>query len=110
MVVAAACAAVLLAACSTTGGQDANNANNIRVCGHYRIQRAHVKNLAEPTIADALRLETWVAADAAEATPGTTLASDLGDMASGMAHTRSIYAPSLRVIKDCTALGVTFQP
>lgn len=106
---AAACAAGLLAA-ACGGGTASQNVNNVRVCEHYRTQRAHVKSLAEPSLADALKFATWVAADAAEATPGTTLARDLNAMTRAQQKLTSPYAASRRVVKDCTALGVTFQP
>lgn len=86
------------------------NVNNIRVCDHYRTQRAYVKNLAEPSMSDALKFATWVAADAAEATHGTTLARDLNAMSAAQQKLKSAYAASKRVVQDCEALGVKFQP
>lgn len=107
---AAACAAGLLAAGCSATATASQNAGNVRVCQHYAVQRAYVKNLTEPTVADALKFETWIAADTAEATPGTALARDLGAMSTAERKLQSSYAASLRVLKDCTALGVTFQP
>lgn len=112
---AGACAAALLAGCGGSGTaaltvSHSQNANNVRVCQHYRIQRAWVKNLAEPTMADALKFATWVAADAGQATPGTALARDLGTMHKAELKLTSSYAASRRVVQDCEALGVTFQP
>jgi hypothetical protein len=104
----AAATALALTACGTA--QSASDVNNIRVCHHYRTQRTYVKNLAEPTLADAIKWEGWVAADAGQATPGTQLARDLGVMYADMQKLRDIHAISTRVMKDCTALGVTFQP
>jgi ABC-type glycerol-3-phosphate transport system substrate-binding protein len=108
---AAAATALTLAACGgNAAAQPTRNVNNIRVCHHYRTQRAYVKNLAEPSIADALKWMGWVGADAGEATPGTQLASDLGEMSADMQTSKNLYAISTRVLKDCEALGVTFQP
>jgi hypothetical protein len=104
------CAAGLLAAACGGSAAPSRDAANTRVCGHYRTQRAHVKSLAEPTLADAVKFATWVAADAAEATPGTPLARDLAAMSTAEQDGTSSYAASARVLKDCTALGVTFQP
>ena len=107
---AAALAATAIALTACGGAQPAHDANNVRVCQHYRTQRAYVKNLAEPTLSDALKWMGWVAADAGQATPGTQLATDLNQMAAGMQKNQSIYAVSTRVLKDCETLGVTFQP
>ena len=107
---ALAATALTLTACGGSSQAASQNTNNVRVCQHYRVQRAYVKNLAEPSLGDALKWMGWVAADAGQATPGTQLASDLNQMAAGMQKNRSIYAVSVRVLKDCEALGVTFQP
>lgn len=87
-----------------------SSADNVRVCQHYRTQRAYVKNLATPTLSDAIKWEGWVAVDSGQATPGTQVASDLKEMYADMQGTRSLYAISGRVLDDCKALGVTFQP
>jgi hypothetical protein len=102
--------ALTLTACGGAAAGASHDAGNVRVCQHYRTQRAYVKNLSEPTIADAVKWMGWVGADAGEATPGTRLAGDLGQMATDMQASRSLYAVSGRVLKDCEALGVTFQP
>ena len=107
---ALAATALTLTACGGSSQAASQNTNNVRVCQHYRVQRAHVKNLTTPTIADALKWEGWVGFDAGQATPDTQLATDLNQMATGMQKNRSIYAVSTRVLKDCEALGVTFQP
>lgn len=110
---AVACAAILLAGCGG-GAAASQNVNNIRVCGHYRTQRAHVKSLAEPSLTSALKFATWVAADAAGATHGTALARDLNDLSNAQQNPKSpqssVYNSSRRVVKDCEALGVKFQP
>ena len=108
--VLAAAVALTLAACGGSSHAATRDVNNVRVCHHYRIQRTYVKNLAEPTLADAIKWEGWVAADAGQATRGTQLASDLGEMYADMQKLRSIYAISTRVVNDCEALGVKFQP
>lgn len=107
-VLAVAAAVLTLAACG--GGAPSGQPANVRVCQHYKVQRATVKNLAEPTLADALQFETWVALDAQQATPGTAVARDLNAMSGAMKNSSSDYDASARVLNDCTALGVVFQP
>jgi len=96
------------------GGTSTAQPANIRVCQHYQAQRAWVKNLAEPSLADAIRFETWVASDAWQAIPGTPLARDLSAMSAAQQDANSppgaVYAASARVVGDCAALGVTFGP
>jgi hypothetical protein len=101
---AIAATAAALAACggSTPSAQSAD----VIVCQHYKVQRAYVKNLAEPTLADAIKFEGWIAVDAAQATPGTALARDLDAMSADEQHLTSSYDASARVLADCTALGV----
>lgn len=82
--------------------------DNVTVCQHYKIQRAHVKGLVNPTLADAMRFEVDVAADSAEAAHGTALARDLDAMSAAEAASKSSYASSGRVLADCQALGVRF--
>jgi len=108
-VLAIAVTALALAACGGTSAPPGQAANVI-VCQHYKVQRATVKNLAEPTVADAVKFRGWVAVDAAQATPGTAVARDLGVMATAQTADAAYYAASGRVLADCTALGVTFQP
>jgi hypothetical protein len=110
---ALAVAALALAGCggaSAAAGQSVN----YRVCRHYETQRAWVKNLAEPTLADAVKFGIWVALDARQATPGTPLARDLAAMAAAQQAASTpagaLYDASGRVLNDCTALGVKFQP
>lgn len=108
-----ALAALTLTACSsgsTVALTAAHDANNVRVCGHYRTQRAYIKGLAEPAVADAVKFEMWVAADAAQATPGTPVARDLAALSKAQRNYGPVYAVSTRVLNDCTALGVKFQP
>ena len=111
---AIAAAALTLTACgggSTTATAAAAQPANVRVCQHYQLQRTWVKNLTEPTLADAVKFETWVAVDAGQAAHGTALARDLGAMSAAQQNTSSaVYGASVRVVHDCAALGVTFQP
>jgi len=100
---AIAVAAVTLTAC---GGAAAQQSANVIVCQHYKVQRAYVKNLAEPTLADAIKFEGWIAVDAAQATPGTALARDLAAMSADEQHLTSSYDASARVLAACTAIGV----
>jgi hypothetical protein len=82
---------------------------NTRVCEHYRAQRAIVLNAATPNLGDAVKIVGWVAADQAQAAPGTPLARDLGKMLIAMqGHGGSTYTASRAVAADCAALGVKF--
>lgn len=104
--------AVFLAAivgCSGAAPAASHDANNVRVCEHYRIQRAKLLNNATPTLATAVQVAVWVGADAAQATPGSPLARDLNQMVADIQHSRSDYAASKRVYTDCQALGVKFS-
>lgn len=89
-----AAALFLLAACS-----GAPPTGNALVCQHYLTQRAWVKDLTQPTIADALQFETDVAVDAVQA--AGTLRRDLNAMQASMAAGRSDFAASRRVFNDC---------
>lgn len=100
--VAIAAAAFTLAACGGNAVTDPPSSDNALVCQHYLTQRAWVKSLVQPTVADALKFETDIAADAAEATPNTKLARDLNAMSDDMSSNRSDYAASKRVYEDCT--------
>jgi hypothetical protein len=102
--------AVLLTACgSGAGAHPAKpaDAGNIRVCEHYRTQRAKLLNNATPTLSTAVQVAVWVTADAAQATPGTPLARHLNQMLAAMrSRGGSTYAASKQVHADCQALGV----
>jgi hypothetical protein len=64
--------------------------------------------------ADAIKFGTWDAVDAQQATPGTPLARDLAALTAAQQAASSpagaVYNASVRVLNDCTTLGVTFQP
>ena len=105
--------AVLIGAIAGCGGsaaahpaQSSAATGNVRVCEHYRTQRAKLLNTATPTLATAVQVAVWVAADAAQATTGSPLARDLGAMVAAMRHDRSTDAAIRRVHADCQALGV----
>lgn len=110
---AIAVTALTLTACGGGAKAAGSTPDNLRVCQHYATQRAHVKNLAEPSLTDAIQFETWVALDAQQATPGTAVARDLGDLSAAQRDSSSpqsaVYNASTRVLKDCQALGVTLQ-
>jgi hypothetical protein len=61
-----------------------------------------MKHVTYPTMADALKLEGYVAADDAQAQPGTQLRRDLDAMAADYRKGQSPYAASKRVYLDCT--------
>lgn len=108
----AVAAALTVTACGGSAAahpaQSAAPSGNVRVCDHYRTQRAYILGLAKPTAADALKFIGWVAADAGQAAPGTPLARDLAAMHKAQVNDGPVYAISGRVLKDCEALGVKF--
>lgn len=107
---AAAAAVTVLAACGGAA-QPAAQSADARVCQHYQTQRAWVKNLATPTLADALQFESWVALDARQATPGTPVARDLAALSAAQQDPAGdVHGASVRVLRDCAELGVTFAP
>ena len=75
-------------------------AANRLVCKHYLAQRDHVKNLAQPTLTDAMQFETDVTVDAAQSSG--RLHKDLEAIAAAIQASRSDYAASVRVYDDCT--------
>lgn len=79
---------------------------NTQVCQHYKTQRAWLKGLAKPTLTDALKFETWIAADEAESTG--TLHNQFAALSSDEQHQKSSYADSMKVYGTCEALGVNF--
>lgn len=116
LVMKRAIALALLAAITGCGGSAAAHPaqspaapGNVRVCEHYRTQRAYILGLAEPSAADALKFIGWVTADAAQAEPGSPLARDLHAMHKAQLNDGPVYAASGRVLKDCEALGVKFS-
>lgn len=101
MKILAACAAALvLAAC---GSSAPPVSGNDLVCQHYLAQRAWVKHVTFPTLADTAKLMVYIAADDAQAQPGTQLARDLDAMVTDMQAGRPVYAASKRVYADCTS-------
>jgi hypothetical protein len=97
---------LILAGCGGGTGHASAQPANVRVCQHYARQRAWVKNLTYPTMADALKFVEYVAADDAESSG--QLHHDLAAMSAAEAAGRSSYAASGRVLADCEALGVKF--
>ena len=84
---------------------------NVRVCEHYRTQRAWVLSLATPTAADALKFTGYVSVDAAQATPGTPVARALAALSRAQRDPNGpVGSTSEQVLKACRALGVKFSP
>jgi len=111
-----ACAAALAAAgCSSSGAPSAAAAarstgpaaDQVLVCHHYMTQRAWVRGLAKPTLADAIKVEEYVAADVIQSEGTGKLHADLAAMLAAGKAGRDIHALSMRVYHDCTAIGVT---
>lgn len=98
-----AIAALSLTACSA--GQPPEKGTpvaNALVCQHYLTQRAWVKGLVQPTVADAEQFISDVTVDAAQSTG--QLHADLQTMSDDMAVGQSgpaYYAASTRVYDDC---------
>jgi hypothetical protein len=94
--------AAVFAGCGggTSAPQTGTPAANALVCQHYLAQRAWVKHLTYPTLADAIKFEGYVAADEAQASG--KLRRDLAAMLASMQAGRSDYAASVRVYRDCT--------
>jgi len=110
--------AFTLAACSSGGGTAPMSAtaaaaatgaaaDQALVCHHYMKQRAWVRSLAKPTLADALRMEGYIAADVGQSEGTGKLHTDLQAMLTAMQHTRDVHAASERIYQDCAAIGVT---
>ena len=98
-----AAAVLILTGCSSTATPAAAPAGaNALVCRHYLAQRAWVKNLASPTLADAAKFAGYVGADDGQARPGTKLRRDLDAMAAAIQAGKSDYAASRLVYGDCT--------
>jgi hypothetical protein len=76
-------------------------AANDLVCTHYLKQRAWVKNLVQPTLADIMQFEIDLAADMAESTG--SLHHDLNAMLAAVKAGKSDYTPSKWVYDDCTS-------
>jgi hypothetical protein len=45
--------------------------DNVQVCKNYRVQRAWVKSIAQPTVADGIKFETDLTVASAQATPSS---------------------------------------
>jgi len=110
-----ACAAALAAAgCSSSGAPSAAAAarstgpaaDQVLVCHHYMTQRAWVRGLAKPTLADAVKVEEYVAADVIQSEGTGKLHADLAAMLAAGKAGKDIHALSARVYRDCTAIGV----
>jgi len=110
-----ACAAALAAAgCSSSGAPSAAAAarstgpaaDQVLVCHHYMTQRAWVRGLAKPTLADAVKVEEYVTADVIQSEGTGKLHADLAAMLAAGKAGKDIHALSARVYRDCAAIGV----
>jgi len=113
---ALACAAALaVTGCSSSGAPSAAAAarstgpaaDQVLVCHHYMTQRAWVRGLAKPTLADAVKVEEYVTADVIQSEGTGKLHADLAAMLAAGKAGKDIHALSARVYHDCTAIGVT---
>lgn len=120
-------AALLLAACGNTAAPTPSPSqaaasvakqDDVTACQHYKAQRAVVKALTYPTLADVTKFVTGLALDNADAAPDTALYRDLTIMDTeesanlaaigGTSKSVSVEAISEKVLSDCEALGVQF--
>jgi len=91
------------AAASATGPA----ADAALVCHHYMTQRAWIRSLAKPTLADALKAQGFIAADLAESAGTGKLHADLAAEHAAAQAGKDISAEAQRVRGDCAAIGVT---
>jgi len=113
---AALAAAGALAGCSSTGPMSAaaaaqatgSAADQALVCHHYMKQRAWIRGITAPTLADAVKFIGYVAADVAQSAGTGKLHADLAALAAAQrSATGPVYATSTRVYNDCAAIGIT---
>ena len=113
-----AAAALGLAACTTAGSAapmsataaaqaTGSAADTALVCHHYMKQRAWIRSIARPTLADAIQAMTDVAADVVQSQGTGKLHADLAAMYAAGKAGRDIHGLSERVYRDCAAIGVT---
>jgi hypothetical protein len=102
---AAAAAGLVLAVGCSSGGAPAPSGGNALVCQHYRAQNSWREHLTFPTVADTVKWVGYVAADAAEAQPGTKLARDLHNeeraMKNAIAGKPAAFYKNGTVSRDC---------
>jgi len=112
---ALACAAALaVTGCSSSGAPSAAAAarstgpaaDQVLVCHHYMTERAWVRGLAKPTLADAVKVEEYVTADVIQSEGTGKLHADLAAMLAAGKAGKDIHALSARVYRDCAAIGV----
>jgi len=83
-------------------------ADRALVCHHYMKQRAWVRSLARPTLADAVQFIGYIAADVAQSEGTGRLHADLAALAAAQrSRNGPVHATSERVYADCAAIGVT---
>lgn len=88
---------------SNSTATSSGNTANALVCQHYRAQYRWKMHVTFPTAADAVKWEGYVAADEAEAQPGTRLAHDLQQELAAMQGKRNSYRNGA-VARDCGAV------
>jgi len=107
-------AALAVTGCSSSGAPSAAAAarstgpaaDQVLVCHHYMTQRAWVRGLAKPTLADAVKVEEYVTADVIQSEGTGKLHADLAAMLAAGKAGKDIHALSARVYRDCAAIGV----
>jgi ABC-type glycerol-3-phosphate transport system substrate-binding protein len=77
------------------------------VCHHYMKQRAWVRGLVHPTLADGIQIRNDIAIDVIQSEGTGKLHDDLQAMYRTGKAGHDIHAASTRVYNDCAALGIT---
>jgi hypothetical protein len=98
-------AAPMSAASAVQGAGTA--ADRALVCHHYMKQRAWIRSITSPTLADALQAETDIAVDVTQSEGTGKLHADLAAMYRAGKAGKDIHGLSEVVYKDCAAIGVT---
>ena len=82
-------------------------ADQALVCHHYMKQRAWIRGITAPTLADALQAEADIAVDVTQSEGTGKLHADLAAMYQAGKAGRDVHTASERVYRDCAAIGIT---
>ena len=115
MPAAAVLAGLLAAGCSSAAPMSAASAaqgtgsaaDRALVCHHYMKQRAWIRGITAPTLADALQAEADIAVDVTQSEGTGKLHTDLAAMYQAGKAGRDVHTASERVYRDCAAIGIT---
>ena len=115
MPAAAVLAGLLATGCSSAASISATNAvqgtgsaaDRALVCHHYMKQRAWIRSITKPTLADAIQAETDIAVDVTQSEGTGKLHADLAAMYRAGKAGHDIHGLSELVYQDCAAIGIT---